>query len=84
MKQLTDDQTYTALKCCSHGCDCKGCPLQGNGFCGRILLKHVFDLVSRQKAEIKRCERYKFVIKMLEKDIEEYRRINGKCECHGE
>ena len=71
---MTDNEIIKALKLCTSedmGCE-DGCPYVSVSGCisednENILLKDVFDLINRQKAEI---ERYLHSIKLLEKDVE--------------
>lgn len=71
---MTDEEIIKALECCitENGGDCNDCPLDneyyeiGMGGCCNKLCKEAANLINRQKAEI---ERYKGVIKILEKDV---------------
>lgn len=68
---MTDNEILKALKCCSMGSypACRDCPYHDdyvNRGCINKRNADIKDLINRQKAEV---ERYKGVIKLLEKDV---------------
>ena len=67
---MTDEQIVKALECCGNMNECKKeCPLDDLGGidkCIHTLMLNALDLIKRQQAEI---ERYKGVIRLLEKDV---------------
>lgn len=66
---MTDSEIIKALECCKE-LTCKDCPIFPNSIpvllCKSRLETEALDLIKRQQAEI---ERYKGVIKFLEKDV---------------
>lgn len=68
---MKDNEIIKALECCLtiEGNSCGGCPVEKGCITDEgvnVLHKHALDLINRQQAEI---ERYKGVIKLLEKDV---------------
>lgn len=65
---MTDNEIIKALECCKVGGVCTTCPLFEckSGNCIAQLNVAALDLIKRQQAEV---ERYKGVIKILEKDV---------------
>lgn len=80
---MTDEEIIKALECCaeSTGAEaCKGCPFSEKDTCDNednAPQKYALDLINRKDAEIDilkaEIERYKGVIRLLEKDIAEAR-----------
>lgn len=73
MGKLTDNEIIKALECClSDIPPCITCKYDNDTItcdeCMGELMKDALDLINRQKAEI---ERYKGVIKILEKDVKD-------------
>ena len=58
---MTDEQIIKAVDVCKTG-TCRGCPYHvlGTAGCISILMKDVFDLINRQKAQIQKCAKMKF------------------------
>ena len=72
---MTDNEIIKALECClaKENCEvvsCEKCPLEKRYECTDIMFHETIDLINRQQAEI---DRYKGVIKILEKDVAEAR-----------
>ena len=68
---LTGTETKQALECCTFRRDCLKCPSyigKGPEGCVDRVKKGALDLINRYEEEI---ERYKGVIKILEKDVAE-------------
>lgn len=69
---MTDEQIIKAVDVCRNPDTCRGCPYHElyTARCVIMLMKDVFDLINRQKAEIERLkkknEKY---INRIEKDI---------------
>ncbi len=67
---MTDNEIIKALEClCGCALKCRECPYSPRyafPSCERQVAKDTLDLITRQQAEI---ERYKRVIKILEKDV---------------
>ena len=67
---MIDKEIIKALECCGNIVDstCKGCVYHEtyNASCVVRLMRDALDLINRQQAEI---DRYKGVIKILEKDV---------------
>lgn len=71
---MTDTEIIKALECCSKIKYCEEKCLC-HSECILTHIPEVLDLINRQKAEI---ERYKGVIKILEKDVEDARNEGAK------
>ena len=68
-QEITVDEIKKALECHSSDVEvCKTCPLTNEEWCSCKLSKNALDLINRYEVDI---ERYKGVIKLLEKDVAE-------------
>ena len=73
---MTDEQIIKAVDVCKTG-TCRGCPYHvlGTAGCISILMKDVFGLINRQKAQIERLKKelteYKLRLKMSECTVDE-------------
>ena len=69
---MTDEEIIKALENCGSVGDCQKCTLndlgEGIAICIPELTQSAVELINRQKADI---ERYKGVIKILEKDVKD-------------
>ena len=69
---MTDEQIIKAVEVCREPDTCKDCPYHKlyTARCIIMLMKDVFDLINRQKAEIERLEKKnEKYINRIEKDI---------------
>ena len=54
---MTDKEIMQALNCCtSKSISCQKCPLLRKSKCERELIRHSFDLIKRQQAEIEKAK----------------------------
>lgn len=70
---MTDEQIIKATDVCRTPNTCRGCPYHvlGTAGCISILMKDVFDLINRQKAEIEELRSDKIIAERREKDARE-------------